>query len=457
MLSVNSVAAYNGGVGYDLATGLGSVNASSLVSAWATAQTALTATTSTLTLNSGNPVSVTHGQPVSVSIGVTGAGGTPTGNVSLIAQTGSSASGQTGVQNYPLSSGSVLSSTTLLPGGSYNVFSHYAGDGVFGSSDSVPVPVTVNKENSRLQAGIVTFDPTTGAIISTNAASFVYGSPYILRMDILKSSGSCQPLQSGGATGGCAFDATGSVSVTDTFNGVTGPLDGGIFALNSEGSAEDQPIQLAAGSHSLSLSYPGDNSYNAASPSPAMLSLTVSKAVTTTSVASNPTTTTSGGSVTLTAVVNSNSNSTAGPSGTVQFLSNGSNLGAAVPCTPAGATATAGASCTATLATTLSTLPPAAFGRRPQVTPPAALLLLAALGALVCLVAALCKPLRKWGFVFAGFLLFVALTQGLAGCGGGGSGGGGGPSPHNVSITAKYNGDTNYAPSTAVATTVTVQ
>ncbi|MBZ5503483.1 MAG: Ig-like domain repeat protein, partial [Acidobacteriia bacterium] len=334
--------------GYDLATGLGTIDATNLVNAWATAAAALKPTATTLTLNGGTTaLSITHG--ASVSVGITAAAtppgtGTPTGNVSLIANTGPS--GQTGVQSATLSNGSASFNTTLLPGGGpYNVIAHYAGDGIFQANDSTPaIPVTVAKENSRLQIGIVTFSGNT--ITSANATSFAYGSPYILRMDILNSTANaCQPVTNGVITG-CAFDARGSVSVTDTFNSVTSPLDAGTFAVNSEGYTEDQPIQLPAGTHNLSATYSGDNSYNGSGPS--TVTLTVSQAATTTSVASSATSIGYGGTVTLTATIGSNSNSSAGPTGTVQFLNNGSNFGTAT-CTPAGATATAGASCTATL------------------------------------------------------------------------------------------------------------
>ncbi len=336
--------------GYDLATGLGSVNAANLVNAWATAVAALKPTTATLVLNSGNPVTITHGAsvPVSISVAPTTPPGTPTGDVSLIASTGPS--GQTAVQGGTLSSGSASFNTTLLPGGTYNVFARYPGDGTFAANDSTPpVSVTVAKENSRLQIGIVTF--SGNAITSANATSFAYGSPYILRMDILNSTANaCQPLVTSGVISGCAFDAQGSVSVTDTFNSVTSPLDAGTFAVNSEGYTEDQPIQLAAGTHALSATYSGDNSYNGSGP--ATVTLTVSQAATATSVASNSASVAYGGNEPLTATVGSNSNSSAGPTGYVQFLNNGVPLGGQVTCTPAGATATVGASCTATLNTT---------------------------------------------------------------------------------------------------------
>lgn len=66
--------------GYDLATGLGSVNVTNLVNKWSSVSFAPTTTT----LTSLSPTTITHGQSVNVTIGVTSKSGTPTGDVSLI-------------------------------------------------------------------------------------------------------------------------------------------------------------------------------------------------------------------------------------------------------------------------------------------------------------------------------------------------------------------------------------
>ena len=55
---------YSTAAEYDLATGLGSVDAANLVNNWSKAT--FTATTATLQLNHGTPVSVTHGTAVPV-------------------------------------------------------------------------------------------------------------------------------------------------------------------------------------------------------------------------------------------------------------------------------------------------------------------------------------------------------------------------------------------------------
>src|SRR5712691_3419894 len=344
--------AWTTAAGYDLATGLGSVNVANLAAAWTTALGAFHPTTTSLKLNGGTAtVNITHGASVSVAVTVTSTSlGTPTGDVSLIAPNPpESVNG--GVDAGTLSSGIATFNTTFLPGGSYNVKAHYAGDGTFApSDDSTGVPVVVNKENSRLQMGIVTFDPVTGNITSTNATSFAYGSLYILRLDILNSTTSgCQLLVAPVVTAGCAFDATGSVTITD--NGA--PLHTGTFMINSAGHAEDLPI-VNAGSHSIVATYSGDISYNPPNAS-STATWTVSKATTATGLAATPATgVTTATPVTLTATIASQSNSTAGPGGTVTFFNGTTQIGSPVTVVPAGATAIAFASGTASLQTTFT-------------------------------------------------------------------------------------------------------
>ena len=77
--------------------------------------------------------------------------------------------------------GTFAGSTNMLPGGSYNVIAHYPGDGHFGAGDSSPVAVTVSSEPSQTQLYFVTFDP----VLYNLAGSAPYGSPYVLRTDVM--------------------------------------------------------------------------------------------------------------------------------------------------------------------------------------------------------------------------------------------------------------------------------
>lgn len=447
--SGSTTPAFTTGTGYDLATGLGTVNVTNLAAAWTTAVGAFKGTTTATKVNGATtPVTITHGTSVTLSATVASTTtGTPTGDVSFPAPTAVNG----GVGAATLTAGTATLQTKFLPGGSYSLKAHYTGDGTFAPSDDpTGVSVTVNKEPSKLQAGIVTFD-SAGNILSTNATSFAYGSPYILRFDILNSSGqACQPLVALGTTTGCAFDATGTVTATDGSN----PLDAGTFVVNSQGHAEDQPIQLSVGTHNVSATYSGDISYSAPTAATA-LALTVTQAATATSVTPSPSSIASGGSITLTANVTTNS-SGVGPTGTVQFKNGSAALGAAATCTPTAGSSSAPASCTATLSTTLAFLPPLPGPTRIPTLPVPWILL--AVSALLILLLNLKRvpPRYRRVYACAALLLLAVLVTGMAvGCGGGYGNGNGGV--HYDSITAVYSGDANYSGSTSPAVQVTIQ
>ncbi|HYM06337.1 MAG TPA: Ig-like domain repeat protein [Terriglobales bacterium] len=321
---------FNAVVGYDEATGLGSVNVTNLVNQWHTA--IVQGSTTTLSLSTSpatNPITLTHGQSVNVSITVaaqTSGADTPSGDVSLVANS----STDSGVDAFTLSNGTVNSSTILLPGSGatpYQVHAHYQGDGTFLGSDSPAVSVTVTPENSQINFGIVV---TNGSSCST-PTSVTYGSSYILTVDVADLntvSTPCVPSETGSSP-------TGVVHVTDNGASLDGVSGSGNFTLNGLGEFEDPTIQLSAGTHSISASYLGDNSFNKSGPASAVI--TVGKATTTTSVAASQTAVPSGTPVTLTATVSTQSNATASasqePTGTIQFLVNGAPSGSAMTVT----------------------------------------------------------------------------------------------------------------------------
>jgi subtilase family serine protease len=258
--------------GYDLATGLGTVNANNLVNQWGSVGS--TPSTTTLTLNDGNPVSITHGTAVPVSVSVAPNSPLPTGNVALEAtQNGNT----TDFGTLTLSGGTASGSVSTLPGGaSYSVQAHYAGDATYQGSDSNAVTVSVNPEASKTSVGIITFN-FARQVTGTNATSFPYGSFYLLRSDVTNGTGtSCFSGTSKSTVYPCP---TGTLTLTDNAS----PLDSGTFPLNSQGYAEDQPIQLTGGTHNLVASYGGDSSYNA---STGTASVTVTPAATTTEITS---------------------------------------------------------------------------------------------------------------------------------------------------------------------------
>ena len=259
--------AWNATAGYDLATGLGTVDANNLVNAWGSVSVAQTTTT----LTNVSPVNLAHGQPVNVSAAVaaTSGSGTPTGSVALMATPANQA---VSIDVFPLSGGVASGTTSLLPGGTYNVTAHYAGDGNFGASDSTAVQVTVSKEESHTTPSLAWYDFNGNGFTTTT--TIPYGGIAFLRGDVTGSSGAtCAPNPQQKQVA-CP---TGSVNFTSGGN----PIDGGSYTLNSLGYAEDQNISLhlpAVGSYAIQAQYSGDASYN---PSQGTLNAAVTQAPTT--------------------------------------------------------------------------------------------------------------------------------------------------------------------------------
>jgi MYXO-CTERM domain-containing protein len=156
--------------GYDLTTGLGSVDVNQLASNW------LPPTGSgvpTVTLSTGGVTSITHGDALTVTVSVSSGGSTvPTGNVVLLA--GTQAIDQItldGTGNATLQIGAA--SGIELPGGSYNLIAQYAGDAHFAVAKSNSIPLTVNPEATITQASSSSAVAVPyGTIITISAAAY---------------------------------------------------------------------------------------------------------------------------------------------------------------------------------------------------------------------------------------------------------------------------------------------
>ena len=315
---------YGTTTGYDLATGLGSVNVQGLVNNWGAIS--FTPSTTSLTLNGGSAVNITHGSPVSVAVTVTPKNGigTPTGLVSILT------SNQQGVIDLTLSGGTIASSTGMLGVGSYTVTAHYDGDGTFAASDSSPgVPVTVQPEPSITTTQAFTLDQYGNSV---PFATGPFGSSVIyLRSSVAGHSGQGV--------------ATGTVTLTETFNGTITNLSGNPYPLNSEGyTMTPLPggyyIFPAPGTHSIVAAYSGDASFSPSTSPAASFTLTPAHTSTATSVqqcgsGTGPCSFLLGSLVTVFASVSDNSSPFANaPTGTVIFYSNGVQLGPPVALDP---------------------------------------------------------------------------------------------------------------------------
>jgi len=332
---------------YDLATGLGSLNVGNLLTAWSTAS--FTANTVAITTPASG-MTFKHGQNVSFTVTVTPAPpNTNGGTISLVASpTGNP---QLGIGSFSqnasttLSGGTAMINTTQLPGGTaYPVVASYSGDGTFAAGTSAPVTVTVTPEGSSTAVSVWTSD-ANGNVLSKNATTAPYGSNYVLQIAVSDSGGN----QCATVIVACP---TGTVTLTDNGAPLKDFSGSNTTKLNSQGFAEDQPIQLGGGTHSLVAAYSGDNSFTASTSTPD--GFTITTAPTTTTASSGGVASVAiGQPITLTASIATGSNG-AGPTGTVSFMAGGKAIGtgtvtgtAATSSAPASGTASASVTFTA--------------------------------------------------------------------------------------------------------------
>ncbi len=251
-IGTSSAPEYNATTGYDLATGLGTIDAANLVNNWGSVTLASTTTTM-----SASTTTLTHGSSVTISGNVTGSG-TPTGTVALM--TDNTEQSQQGATKFTLSSGAYTGTTSNLPGGTYNIWTQYSGDAANGMSTSQKTQITVSPEASTIDFNI--FNGSTYYSPSKPPTAQVdYGTQFMLSALVAPSS-QAAALQT------CVVSGTGCSSVSFTSpTGTVAFADNGsainTAAINSEGDAEYN-APFSVGAHSVTAAYAGDKSYNAA-------------------------------------------------------------------------------------------------------------------------------------------------------------------------------------------------
>ncbi len=247
-------AAYSAGEGYDLATGLGSINITNLVDNWQrTNKSALFTPAVTLATSLA---SYTYGVPTAIiyTATVSGTGSFPTGSVAF---SGSPAIGAIGAANELSISagcedaGNCTESTTqsylplaTLAGGSYTITATYSPTNENYTGGSGAIGLTINKQSPTLVA---------------NNASTPFGNATVRLTAMLSFTGAGDV-----PTGGVNFSVNGGSVVPGACNGTTSPIT----------CTASYPVaSLAAGNYRMSVSYPGDVNYNAIGPVTAAVSV----------------------------------------------------------------------------------------------------------------------------------------------------------------------------------------
>jgi hypothetical protein len=298
-----SSAKYQSGVGYDQATGLGSVNVTNLVNQWNSVTFSPTTTAFSI-----SPLTATHGDALNVTLNVTPNSGTgkPSGVVWLT-QNGypnGNFVGDSTADTFQLDAQASFTGVThLLPGGTYDVNAHYVGDGTYAGSDSTPpVQVTIQRENTTSTFSVLTTD-SQGNFIPFKSGPF--GTPVYFQAHVSWSSGYGAP--------------TGNVNFWDTsFANISAAQ------VDKMGNAFSLPnSQIPAGTHSVTAGYAGDNSFmDSVDLTP--VNITITQIATTTTLSSQL----SAQGLMLTATVSASGLGSA-PTGLITFSNGSAVLGSA--------------------------------------------------------------------------------------------------------------------------------
>ena len=293
--STNFLEGYNATPSYDMATGLGSIDLSQLISLWTTTNFAATSNTlaagTTSDPLSAAPITVVHGTPLNFAMTVTP--NDATGQFSLIATDNATAASFNDFGTLDNTATGSLT-TSDLPGGTYAVYAYYAGDTSHtGSQSSNGINVTISAESSTTTLSFGAYNPTTYAV-TEGLSTVPYGAGSYV---------SAQPIGNNSTvdyTGALIPDGVATGSVTFTSNGKTQSA-----AINSLGVAQISASSFPPGVYAYQASYAGDASFAPSTSS--TQTLTITKGTTSFLLSSSAAAVTPTGQVILTALLQTQS------------------------------------------------------------------------------------------------------------------------------------------------------
>jgi hypothetical protein len=415
----NNVIGYVAGTGYDQVTGLGSVDANNLATAFATSKF-LVATATTLAFSPASPLT---GTPITFTAAVKPRTGTTalSGPVTFTVDATPAAPGSA------LTAGVSTYTTTLSAGGPHTVTAFYAGDaGSFSSTATTTVNVMAT--GTAATTTTVTANPTSLALSGALALTATVNST------------------TPGTLGGIVTFTIGSTTVGSAPI-VAGASGVGTATLSTTATTAKG---FVLGTNNVVGTYGGDLTYAASASSPTVVTI------------ANPSITVSATNVTIPSSKPGNSGtstitltSTGGYAGTAVVSASGSvnlNYGFGTSgASTANVVLTSGGTGTTTIQlTTTSATGNLQKGSKGNVKKTVA----AAGGTLAgCLLLLLIPGIRKkkWPVALA-MLVFLSVGAGL-GCGGG-TGGGAPSGTYTITITAVDSSNPNITGSTSVTVTI---
>ena len=297
---------YNAGTGYDMVTGLGSVDAYNLVTKWSAAPTTV-GTTTTLT---ANPASFAQSASTVLTAKISAVTGTnaPTGSVAFLAGNVSLGSAVLTASGSSATATLTVKGTSLV-GGSNTITANYTASGTFSSSTGTTT-VTVTGATAATKT-VVTATPTSVA-----------------------SNANIQLSATVSATTGAAVP-TGAV----TFLAGTASLGAGTLNASGVATLSVASSKLTTGANSITANYAGATGFAGSVSTAITVTITAPLSASTTTLSANPASFASTASTVITVTVKAASGTTS-PTGTVAFAAGNVSLGSAT-LSGSGGTATA--------------------------------------------------------------------------------------------------------------------
>lgn len=161
--SISGTAGYSAGTGYDLVTGLGSVDLNNLATAWTEGTSTLASTSTAITASNSSPT-VNTSDNFTIAVSPISGTGTPTGSVSI------SVDGGTAVSETLTSNGTYVYAYTFATAGEHTITAHYGGDTAFAASTGT-ITVDVQAVSSGTGSIKVAATPSTLTIAQGNSGS----------------------------------------------------------------------------------------------------------------------------------------------------------------------------------------------------------------------------------------------------------------------------------------------
>jgi hypothetical protein len=413
---------YSAGTGYDQASGLGSVDASVLATAFTTLAVQAGSTT-TLAVSPSNP---TVKEAITLTATVTPNTGTvtPTGSVSFTVD---------GVffTTVPLTQGVAVATTSFSTGGSHTIEASYSGDAnYYVSSATSTISVAAG-------AGAA---PTTTTLVANPSTVALYGS--------LSLAATVQSTTAGTIAGTVTF----TIGSTTVGTATVTPGASGTGTATLAVSSATPALGFAAGTNTVTATYGGDSDYADSSGTASVtvtnpgITMTVPNMTISSSSPGNSGTST----ITLT--------STGGYAGTVNLTAAAASLNADYAISPTAVVLASGGTGTAVISieTVSASLRKGTGGNfRKAATTNRIAAGAVALGCIFLLAIPGFRRRQRWPMLTA-LLLLGGLSAGI-GCGGGGGGGGGGSPAGTYTVTVTATDSSNTAITTSTNFTVTIQ